>query len=286
MKQSPVLLKALALLLFFFQICVPFSFAAKGPVIVPFDHSAWGKFLDEYVNEQGEINYAAACGDRKILDAYLNKLAGLSLRQVTEKWLREEQLALWLNVYHAAIVAAVCERYPIKSMQEIPGVWEMGMVQVGKHRFGLDQIRKEKLVESFRDEKIHLALSCGARGCPRLRKEVFTGALVEGQLFQATREFVNDPARSIIDPKDRKVRLSRIFEWYARDFRMDFGVPENDLNLKPDSYAVLSFMAHYLEDIDKITFLQQGDYKLKYTNFDWSLNEWKPAAKSAPPASS
>ncbi|HXV27862.1 MAG TPA: hypothetical protein VD913_02755, partial [bacterium] len=48
---------------------------------------------------------------------------------------------------------------------------------------------------------------------------------------------------------------------------------ENDLKRSPQQMAVLSFIAHYLEDAKKIEYLEEGRYKIKYLPFDWDLNE-------------
>ena len=104
-------------------------------------------------------------------------------------------------------------------------------------------------------------------------RDAFTGPKVEGQLFLLTRKFVNDPVYVDIQPGRKKIRISRIFKWYANDFKLDFGTPEPLGKFSTVETAVLSFLSYYLEDEDKGEYLQQANYKIEYPAFDWSLND-------------
>jgi len=86
---------------------------------------------------------------------------------------------------------------------------------------------------------------------------------------------VNNPKYVQIVPGSKKIQLSRIFKWYAPDFDLDFGSPERIGKFQRGDVSILSFLAYYLEDDAKIEYLQEGNYKIKYFPFDWSLNEWK-----------
>ena len=274
-------------LLLFFAFSLGFGSPEPFALSKPFDHSSWDRFLKKFVNEEGEVNYRGVKEDPSLLNEYLAKLAGLGPEGVFG-WPREEKLALWLNGYHAAVVRAVIENYPVKSIKDIPSVWETQRITVGINRMSLQDIQAVQLIGATHDEKIYTALCCGARSCPKMRREAYTGTRVEGQLFLAAREFVNDPARNRVIPGKKKAEISRIFKWHAADFKLDFGTFENDRGLSQEEHAVLSFIAHYLQDAGKLEFLEQGNYKIKYLPFDWSLNEWHPETgndSSAPPAS-
>ena len=39
--------------------------------------------------------------------------------------------------------------------------------------------------------------------------------------------------------------------------------------------SVLSFVAYYQDDAERITYLEERRYKIKYLPFDWNLNEWQ-----------
>lgn len=265
------------LLLFFFSLATLFAATEK-----PFDHSPLDQFLKTYVNEDGQVNYSAAKKDGATLKPYLEQFRTKKPDEVLSMP-REELLAFWLNIYNALMIQVILDHYPLKSVQQIPGIWDIQSFRMGRKsqvRESLNSIMKGRLMNAFRDEKIYAALSCGAKSCPKLAREAFTGTTVEGKLFLATRQFVNDPVRNQITPGEKKIYLSSIFKWYARDFLFDFGTAENERGLPPYDFAVLSFIANYLDDFEKVRFLEEGNYKIKYLPFDWDLNEWKPSPES------
>lgn len=263
----------------FFLSLLFFSLPIATPPLLaldkPFDHSSWDAFLKKFVNDEGEVDYAGIKKDPVLLNEYLAQIAAIDLGDFNDHWPREEKLALWLNAYHAGVISAIVQHYPVKSIQSIPGVWDAATVPVALKNHSLNDIREGGLLSVFRDEKIHTALACGAKGCPKLKSEAFTGQKVEGQLFLATKAFVNNPERNKIVPGEKKIILSRIFKWYAKDFQLDFGTVEKNDDMTSEEMAVLSFIAHYLEDSQKIEYLETGHYKIKYFPFDWSLNDWR-----------
>lgn len=287
-------LRIVSLLLFF-----TLSAAAQTEeVSFPFDHSLWDQFLKKYVNEKGEVNYREARKDPALLNAYLEKLKSFP-RYSFDDWPREEKMALLINAFNAGVVKTVLDHYPVKSIMDIPGGWSKTLLQIGlplrkpgivKAKTArstppreipkalviqsLEEIEVSMLRRSFRNEKILFVLCQGAKGSPRLRQEAYVGPKLEGQLYVATREFVNDAARNRIVPGEKKILLARILQWHAGDFLVNWGAYRGEKKWNPLEWAVLSFLAHYLDDSQKVDFLREGRYKIKYEVFDWRLNEW------------
>lgn len=258
----------------FFMISFLFlAFSAQGAALdKPYDHAVWDQFLKKFVNDKGQVDYAAAKKDPSLLEQYLAQLSKINPRGIKE-WPREEQLALWLNAYHAVLLKALLEHYPVRSTQVIPSFWMQDVFQMGKLQLSLNEIQRNKLIGYFRDEKIYMALGCTGKSCPPFPQEAFTGPHVEGQLYKIARRIVNDPKFVEITPGSKKIYLSQIFKWYAKDFQLDFGTPAVDNEINPEEHAVLSFVRHYLDDLDKATYLDEGKYKVKYMKFDWDLND-------------
>ena len=253
---------------FLFLLLLPNALAEQKS----FDHSLWDQFLKKHVNERGEVDYAAAAKDPGLLNEYLQKLTQLDEAAFKYDWPREEKLALFMNAYHAGVVQMVLKHPNIKSLLDIPGVWDISAVQVGKYYFSLNDLRQRELIGYFRDEKIDTALACGAKSCPALSRDAYGGPQVEGQLFLAAQRFVNDPDRNRIELGEKKLMLSKIFKWYGNDFKLDFASEERDRSFSDAEYAVLSFLANYLKDEKKVQYLEEGKYKIKYMDFDWGLN--------------
>jgi len=258
------------------------SFPAGLHAATAFDYSSWDAFLKKNVDEKGNVDYQSVARDPKELDGFLTTLMSVNEQEMTS-WPREEMLAFWLNAYHAALIKQVVENYPVASVQKIPSFWDIALFHIGREakeqsQYSLNDIRVKSLIEVYRDEKIHLALSMAAKGGPKLMREAFTGSKVEGQLFLLTRQFVKDPAYVNIVPGRKKIQISKIFKWYAKDFKLDFGTPEPRAKFSDNDNAVLSFLAYYLEDEAKGEYLQDAKYKIEYPPFDWSLNDWKKEA--------
>ncbi len=225
------------------------------------------------MNETGEVNYAAAQKDPSLLNAYLDKIKQIPFIEI-KSWPREERIALWVNVFNAGVVHLILKHYPTKTVMRISGFWEDQMVRVGRSNiFSLGQIENDILRRGFRDEKILFGLAKGAKDSPRLRAEAYTGPEAEGQLYLATREFVNDETRNRIDPVKKKVILSRLFKWHSQDFLINWSDFPEEPGFDAPEMSVLSFFAHYLQDPQKVEFLKEGDYKVKYASFNWDLND-------------
>ena len=254
--------------------------------VVPFDHSDWNQFLKKFVNEKGEVNYSAVKKDPKLLNSYLAKLKNISSQEFIQ-WPREEQIAIFINAYNSGVIKLVLNHYPVRTVMNIPGFWEQQSVELSTYKQGaqgepnvysLNEIENVVLKKRFRDEKILFALSKGAKGSPRLQQEAFTGTHLEGQLYLATQEFVNNPKQNQIEPGGKKLYLSRLFQWYGNDFLLNWGDFPEEKKWNPQEMAVLSFFAHYLQDSKKVEYLKEGEYKVRYSSFDWQLNDWLPAA--------
>lgn len=243
------------------------------------DYSSWDSFLKKNVNEKGEVDYRSIKKDSQELNNFLESLTQAGGSDM-KTWPREEALAFWLNAYHASMIKLVAEHYPVASVQKIPGFWDVTAFRIGKiekmrKQFSLNDIRVQCLISVYHDEKIHLALSMASKSGPLLMPEAFTGPKVEGQLFLLTRKFVADPRCVDVVPGRKKIMLSRIFKWYADDFKLDFGTLEPRGKLSAGENAVVSFLAYYLEDEAKDEYLQEAQYKIDYLPFDWALNDWK-----------
>ena len=244
-----------------------------------FDHSEWDQFLKKFVNEKGEVDYRSALKEKNLVEAYLEKLKPIPT-DVFKEFPREERLAIFINAYNAAVVKLILDHYPLKSIMDIPGVWDQPAVQIATSSktmipdsYSLNGLQNKLLRRVFRDEKIFFALSSGAKGSPPLRPEAYVGSRLEGQLYLATRAFANDEKRNQILPGQKKIVLSRLFKWYGDDFLLNWGNFPQESRWNPEEMAVLSFFAHYLEDPKKVEYLKEGQYKVKYDTFNWQLND-------------
>src|SRR5712692_7747768 len=86
----------------------------------PFDHSVWDRVLKAYVNEIGEVDYAALKAHRADLDEYIRLLAESSPENRPPLFPnRAHELAYWINAYNAFVIRGVVDHYPTRSVLDL-----------------------------------------------------------------------------------------------------------------------------------------------------------------------
>lgn len=79
------------------------------------------------------------------------------------------------------------------------------------------------------------------------------------QLDDQGRVFFGQAQKNRVDAGARTIYLSPIFKWFSDDFEKKSG-------------SVLKFVEPYLPEKDRQA-LAKGGFKIKYTDYDWSLND-------------
>jgi hypothetical protein len=77
---------------------------------------------------------------------------------------------------------------------------------------------KNKVIRPLGDPRIHTALNCMARGCPRLPREPFQADMLDAELNATTQFFFNEERNVQVDPARKAVRFNQILEFYTEDF--------------------------------------------------------------------
>jgi hypothetical protein len=209
------------------------------------DHAAWDRLLERYVTTDASglnrVDYAAwraSAGDRQALAGYIEDLADTPVSTLP----RNDQFALWANLYNALTVQEVLNAYPVRSIRSIrsrgtgldpagfTGPWRTRLVTVEGRSLSLDAIEHEILRPTFGDPRVHYAVNCASVGCPNLQREAFRGEELDAQLDAAARAYVN--SNRGVELTRRGLRLSQIYSW----FREDFG-SEQDLRAHLARYA-------------------------------------------------
>lgn len=240
--------------------------------------------------KDGQVDYRALKADRELLDRYVISLGDVE-PEAYDSWSEREKIAFWLNAYNAVTLKVVIDHYPIEkkllpqglifplnSIQQIPGQWKGITHRVLGEERTLDEIEHQILRKRFNEPRIHMALVCAARGCPPLRPEPYVAGRLDAQLNDQTRRFLSNPLKFQVDWEEGIVELSPIFKWFGEDFLRGFGPPpEETFGPRSDTErAVLAFVAGYMGP-EKRQFLRQGNYRIRYLGYDWSLNEREPA---------
>lgn len=220
-------------------------------------HNQWSELLQKHVQEDGTINYNGFKKDIEKLKKYLYLLED---NPPNSTWTRNEQMAYWINAYNAFTVQLIIRHYPIESIKDIGGKiqipfinspWDIEFIRIGDHVYDLNDIEHDILREVFKDPRIHFAIVCASKSCPKLLNTAYEAKKLDQQLDKQAKSFINDPTRNKIT-KD-EVEMSKIFSWFKEDFI--------------DNGSLIDFINLYSEV--KI----ENDAKVRYMEYDWALNE-------------
>ena len=232
-------------------------------------HAAWTAVLAKHV--EGDLfDYAALKQDRAGLDAYLAQLQAVTPAQ-ERSWTKEQRFAFWINVYNAFTIHKVVESYPLDSIKDlntgllgINSVFDKDFIPLAAHDpegenepLSLNDVEHGILRARFADARVHAAINCASASCPPLRDEAFVADRLEEQLDAQMTAFVNDPKRNVFDVEKGRLRLSKIFDWFEKDFERDAG-------------SVREYVARYAPE-ERRAFVRSA--KITHLDYDWSLNE-------------
>lgn len=217
----------------------------------------YDELLNRYVTTDGNVNYRGFITENKKFETILDHLSENPPEQNAS---REEKLAYWINTYNAFTIKLIVDNYPLESIKElhpffyIPGfntVWHEEFFHIGGEDFSLDHIEHEILRKEFDDVRIHFAINCASKSCPRLRNEVYKADQLNSQLDDQTRIFLSDSNKNKIS--NNELQVSKIFSWFKGDFASSGGVVQ------------------FIDDHTEIKV--SSDAKISYLPYDWSLNE-------------
>lgn len=240
-----------------------------------FDHtySVYDNILKTHVVD-GRVNYRGLENDSKQLGIFLDSAAKISKEQFRH-WSEAEQLALLINLYNAATMQLIIDHYPVKSIKDIGGFfkgpWSLKVVRLFGDTITLDNLEHDIIRKRYNEPRIHMALVCAAKSCPPLRSEPYTAEKLNDQLDDQSRRFFSSPAGLAIDQKARVIYFSSIFKWYGEDFVGKFSPKDGFKGLDETERAVAHFVGLYIDPAEK-AFLSAGGYKIRYLDYDWSLN--------------
>lgn len=252
----------------------PFEVSAQqGPSTADPLHRPFDQLLDLYVRD-GLVYYRAVRSERGRLDRYVAALGAVS-RAAYDKWTREQKIAFWLNAYNAFTLQTVVRQYPPRgnSIRNIPGAFDKTPHRAAGRSVTLDFIENEILPE-FRDPRLYFALGRGAVDSGRLRSEAYTAARLEQQLASQTEDFLQRHNHFRIDTLTGQITVSAIVGWHEDEFIAAYGgsPPARFAQRSPIERAILALADPVLLPSER-EFVEKGQFKVVYREFDWALNE-------------
>ncbi len=231
-------------------------------------HAPLNTLLQKYVDCKGMVCYRQwreNCSDTHQLEAYLQSLTQIDPALPSRE---EAKTAYYINAYNAMTLWGIMHEYPVTSIQRIDGkrttfaIFDDLKFWDGNTFVSLNGIENDVLRPKG-DPRIHFALVCAAKGCPRLRNQAYEAGSLHWQLDDNAREFFSDQSRFHVSELTNTVHMSPILDWY----REDFG--ETD-------HQVVTTVFAYLPKQSQQWLSQHCDWKFRYLGYDWSLNDQCP----------
>lgn len=229
--------------------------------------------------ETGGVNYLQIKGS-DVFEDYKYTTQKLNYFDLNTLKTDQSKLAFWINIYNALVVHGIIELGIKNSVTEISNFFEKVSYKIGDYIFSLDDIEhgilrcnvkkhffaskpfsgndyRANFIISKLDPRIHFTLVCGSKSCPPIG--TYQEEKIDQQLDIATSNFINSEDILLIKD-DFKLKVSKIFKWYGKDFG-------NKLEL-------LEFISNYRKNSFEKDFITKNkkSIKLSYFDYNWNLN--------------
>lgn len=254
---------------------LPLLAAAQG---FDHEHKAWNLLLAKHVRwlpggHASQVDYKGFAADRAALTAYSKSLSAVTPAEFGA-WSKPQQLAFLINAYNVFTIEKVLQRYPnLKSIRDFGKVfgnpWKDEFFTLLGAPRSLDYIEHEviRAPGRYNEPRIHVAVVCASIGCPALRPDAYTAAMLDQQLEDSIVRFMGDRTRNRYNAAARTAEISRVFDWYAKDFEQGhqgFG-------------SVQDVLVRYAEQLadgaaDRQV-LKSKQAAVRFLEYDWALND-------------
>lgn len=239
-------------------ILIVMVLAVQSAVAGSVDNSLYAQVLQRHV-DNGLVDYVGLKANRAPLDAYLNMMGSVDPATLS----RDEQLAFYINLYNAATLKLIIDHYPVESIKDIGPFfstpWKQKVVVLDGELVTLDNIEHDIVRPTFKEPRIHFALNCTAMSCPPLLTAPYEAQTLNKQLDTAAIGYINDGNNNYLD--GNKLYVSEIFDWFSEDFPEDF-----------IRWFVRYARGELKAGMDAVI-VSGRTLKVKYLDYDWSLNE-------------
>ena len=261
-----------------FLLALALAAASFTALALDHSHKAWDDLLKKHVRyvqngNASRVDYAGFAKDRGELKAVLDEYQKVT-RAEFDSWTKRQQQAFLINAYNAFTIEKILKRYPdIKSIRDYGSVFGNPWKDKFFTLFGapsyLDFIEHETLRKEgvYDDPRVHVSVVCASIGCPMLRNEAFTAERVDAQMEDGMKRFLADRTRNRYNPQSNKLEISRIFDWYGKDFEKGH-----------KGYAsVKGTLARYAEQLadkpEDRAAVKAEKADVVFLDYDWALND-------------
>jgi hypothetical protein len=232
------------------------------------DYSDFDILLQKVV-KGNSVNYSQIIENKEILLSLTQKMSEISPDSHPENFQHQnEQLSYWINAYNAFILKIVIENYPVESIKDINfigfTIW-LNKNLIGGEEISFKSLEDNIIRDRFQDPRIHFAINCASFSCPPLNNRAYIPEILEKQLDESTRFFINDTNNFWIDENDGIIYISSIFDWYEDDF-IDW-LHKNKNIEEPHllDYIKLYYDGQISEELYTL--------EIEFIDYNWNLND-------------
>ncbi len=220
----------------FFILCLIFPINIWAQV----GHKPFDNLLKLYVSKDGIVNYTALKTKKKDIEGIINEYSKIKTKSLS----KNEQLAFYINIYNIHTIYKIVSNLPVSSIKNLDKgkPWDVKNITIDSKKYSLNDIENVIVRPTFKDARVHFAFNCGAMSCPILLNEAYTGEKLIAQLENQTRKFINDKKFNTLATK--KLKLSKIFDWYKTDFGNICDFLNKYASIKIDQDATISYLEY------------------------------------------
>lgn len=253
--------------------------AVETPV---FSHELFDRVLHRVVNSQGRVDYQSLQAQADDFETYYLLISQYSPDSHAELFPTEQhRLTYWINAYNAAVIKTVLEYYPIKSIADVKpptglfflsdktGFFFFQRPQFGGVHTSLYYLENGVIRDRFTEPRIHFALNCASRGCPKLPNKAFKANTLEQQLQQEAYKFFAEPRNLRLDPEQNILYVSSILDWFEEDFTDWYQQRYPDQIATLMDYISLYAQAELADEIRQ----RKPTLHIEFIAYDWKLND-------------
>lgn len=207
-------------------------------------------FFKKYV-ENGMVHYKEINANFSEAESLYKDIESMNLSSADDR----AKKAFYINAYNLIVIYQVSKYYPLKSPLDRSGFFDKVKHNVGGVSMTLNALEIKKLVLTYKDPRIHFVLACAAKSCPPLASFAYEPGQLDQQLDTRTKLSLNNKDWLRLNAGNKTVSISKIFDWYKKDFTMN---GEN---------TVLEFINKY-----RSTPIP-ASYRVSYYEYNWGLND-------------
>jgi hypothetical protein len=203
-----------------------------------------------YVTD-GLVDYGLLKTNSKLLEQTKSAFSKVDVNKLDDL----EQRAFFVNAYNFWVIDKVVSHYPIESVMKVDGFFTQQYLPWEGKKISLNDFEQNIFKRFPDDARLHFMLICAATSCPDISNKAFTNDNYTTKIKKRTRMALRDDKMVKLDMHEKKVYVSKIFDWYNADFTKNKSV------------------------LDYINYYRNNDippsFEVVYREYDWSLNDKK-----------